>query len=260
MPLWCGPAVRGCPYATQRWVGLLSRYGESATKGVAQKRCPSHVGPGPRAASSRAWMAAEQVLRVFSRLVFSPLIARGTRTEAMQVGSDDNDSGANTPESPFRAVARESEPTRSQYYCGQWISGISRATHRRALSFGRTVTEHRDVPTWLCRVCRARPVYCDHALAHQISAGGGRILVENPKIMKWPRFGRHPSEWPPSVRGMRDLLVVFLPSRRLRRADALAAIVILGPLGPLSIPMYFTVYSVILENPLRGIIDGHTPQ
>jgi hypothetical protein len=205
-------------------------------------------------------MAAEQGLRVFSRPVFSPLIARGTRTEATQVRSDGNDSGANTPESPFRAVARESEPTRSQYYCGRRISGISRATHSRALSSGLPVTEHGDVPTWLCRVRRARAVYRDHALAHQISTGGGRILVENPKIMKWPRFGRHPSEWPPPVRGMRDLSGCFFRPADCSGRTHPATIVILGPLGPLSIPMYFAVYSVILENPLREIIDRHTPQ
>lgn len=54
--LWC---VSVCPCAAKRWVGLLSRYGERATKGGAQKRSPSHVGPGARDASTPPKSAAE---------------------------------------------------------------------------------------------------------------------------------------------------------------------------------------------------------
>lgn len=48
--LWCSGVVSACPYPTNRWVGLLPLYGESATKGGAQKGFPSHVGPGLREA------------------------------------------------------------------------------------------------------------------------------------------------------------------------------------------------------------------
>lgn len=45
----------------------------------------------------------------------------------------------------------------------------------------------------------ARPVCRDQALAHRISAGGGLILAEVPKIMKWAGLDRHPSQWLPPV-------------------------------------------------------------
>jgi len=120
-------------------------------------------------------------------------------------------------------------------------------------SFGLSGTEYRDAATRPCRVHHARPVCRDQALAHQISAGGGRILAEVPKIMKWTGLDRHPPKWLPSVEGMSDLLAVaFRPADHAGRSH-LARVMDLQPRGPLSISMHFAV-------PLAEEIRRHTPQ